>query len=67
MAMTDGQTDRQTKFTLRSLEMGQLTLAPIIKSKTPFSKQYLRLVIKLITKTKCTFSLKMEIRTKIRL
>ena len=30
--MTDRQTDRQTKFTLRSLERGSLTLAPITRS-----------------------------------
>jgi len=29
-SMTDRQTDRQTKFTLTSLERGSLTLAPII-------------------------------------
>jgi len=38
--MTDRQTDRQTKFTLRSLERGSLTLAPIKETSQLAGKGY---------------------------
>jgi len=40
LTVHDRQTDRQTKFTLRSLERGSLTLAPIKETSQLAGKGY---------------------------